>query len=134
MLENMEPIWEDVYGNLAVTGALAGFNTIINHCIENNLTQDITDALSLDLGDITLGYLGDNLTINYRPDDTGIIQTGGYNYTGMNFKVVSDSPNDNLFNQSIYFNIDGSRQNPVRMFMIDSGDYSVYQIQEVDPL
>ena len=134
MLENMEPSWENVYGNLAITGALAGFNTIINHCIENNLTQDISDALSLDLGDITLNYLGDNFTINYRPDDTGIIQTGGYNYTGMNFKVVSDTSNNDLFNQSIYFNIDESRQNPVRMFMIDSGDHNVYQIREVEPL
>jgi hypothetical protein len=86
------------------------------------------------LGDVTLRYRDDNLTIYYRPDDTGIIQTGGYNYTGMNFKVVSDTSNNDLFNQSIYFNIDESRQNPVRMFMIDSGDYSVYQIREVDPL
>lgn len=131
MLEDKK--WYKTYGNLAISGSLAAFNHIVDKLIENDQHQSVNNLFEYTLDPTEMTYEGNTFRFSYKGNNTGVINDGGYMWTGMIMETIPVSNIDYLANQAIFFNADfvEGEQEDVRMFIVDSGDFSAYPMEEI---
>ena len=70
---------------------------------------------------------------SYESNNTGVVDLDGYSWTGMIVKVEPVQNAGDLSNQAVFFNagiVQGAAED-VRMFIVDSGDFDAYPMEEI---
>jgi hypothetical protein len=131
--DNMNPGWYETYGNLGITGSIGAFNYLVNEVISVNQHDDINNLLQSSLPPTQINYNNRVIEVSYDSNNIDIINIDGYSWTGMFISTKPISNAQDIQNQTVFFNaeiIPGPR-NDVRIFVVDSGDYNAYQMEEV---
>ena len=130
---NMNPGWYETYGNLGITGSIGAFNYLVDELISINQHDDINNLLQSNLPPTQVDYNNRVIEVSYDSNNIDIINIDGYSWTGMFISTKPISNAQDIQNQTVFFNAEiiGGPKNDVRIFVVDSGDYNAYQMEEV---
>jgi hypothetical protein len=133
MLENMSPDWYESYGNLAISGSLGVFNSLINQLIQAGQDNNIDNLLQSSLAPTNVSYDNKTIQVSYESNNSEVIEIDGSSWTGMQIKTDPIEDAGDLYNQTVFFNAEivPGPQKDARMFIVDSGDYNAYPMKEV---
>ena len=132
MLNNMNPIWHEAYGDVGISGSLGAFHSLVDGLIKAGQDGDINNLIMSTLPPTNISYGDAEIQVSYTSNNTGQVELDGYLWTGM---VIENKPVKNagdLTNQAVFFNaqvIQGPQED-VRMFIVDSGDFNLYPMKE----
>lgn len=133
MLENMKPNWYETYGNLGISGSLGVFNSMVDQLIQAGQHNDINNLLQSTFPPTQVNYQDKIMQVSYESNNTGVVDLDGYSWTGMIVRVEPVQNARDLSDQAVFFNagiVQGAAED-VRMFIVDSGDFDAYPMEEI---
>jgi hypothetical protein len=133
MLENMNPSWLQIYGDLGVSGSIGVFRSLTKGLIDAGMDNDINNLLQSTVPPTDVSYGDSEIRVSYEAGDYEEVEIEGESWTGMNIKNEPIAKAEETSNQSVFFN---SKMNPgtpgnVKMFVVDGGNFDAYPMKEI---